>query len=218
MRLTLPIALLALSLSTGCRSSVWSTSIQGEGPYISLDRPIEEFDAISLEGGWQLDVRVGEMTSVVIHADENLHEYIATDVKDGRLRIYFLEGVSTSNTLRAEVSTPHLHRLSIAGSGKLNVTGVDAKDFSISIAGSGKGSISGHTESLDVSIAGSGNLELYDLEANDVSIDISGSGSVQTTASRTLDVNIAGSGRVRYHGQPDVSVSQSGSGSVRQGD
>jgi len=218
MRLTVSIALLALTLSSGCRSSVWSTSIQGEGPHLSLERPIEEFDAISLEGGWTLDVRVGEMTSVEIQADENLHEYIATDVEDGRLRIHFLESVSTSNPLRAVISTPHLHRLSIAGSGKLNVTGVAAQDFSISIAGSGKGSISGHTERLDVSIAGSGNLELYELEADDVSIDIAGSGSVQTNARRSLDVDIAGSGRVRYHGQPEVSVSQSGSGSVRQGD
>ncbi len=218
MRLTLPIALLALSLSTGCRSSVWSTSIQGEGPHLALDRPIEEFDAISLEGGWTLDVRVGELTSVVIHADENLHEYIATDVEDGRLRIHFIENVSTSNPLRAEITTPHLNRLAISGSGKLNVTGIAAQDFSVSIAGSGRGSLSGRTESLEVNIAGSGNLELYDLEANEVSIDIAGSGTVHTSARRTLDVDIAGSGRVRYRGQPEVSVSQSGSGSVRQAD
>ena len=72
----------------------WSTSIQGEGPNLAIERPIESFDAISLEGGWELDVRVGELTSVVVQADENLHEYIATEVVDGRLRIRFLESVS----------------------------------------------------------------------------------------------------------------------------
>lgn len=218
MRLTLPLALLALTLTTGCRSSFWSTSIQGEGPNLAIERPIESFDAISLEGGWELDVRVGELTSVVVQADENLHEYIATEVEDGRLRIRFLESVSTSNPLRVEVSTPHLERLDVAGSGRLEVTGVDAQDFRISIAGSGRGTLAGRADTVSVSIAGSGDLDLYGLEADAVDVSIAGSGTVHAHANRSLDVDIAGSGRVRYHGQPELSVSQAGSGSVRRGE
>lgn len=188
--------------------------MQGEGPYIQSQRELPDFNGIELSGGMKLDVIVGGPTHVVIHADENLHEYIRTRVEDGVLEIDFTESVSSSNDFRAEISVPSLNSIEVAGSSQMNVTGIDAEDFELDVAGSAKGTMSGNVHKLEVDVAGSSKLQLFDLVAQSVKIDVAGSANIEVAAEQHLDVDIAGSGVVHYKGSPSVSIDQAGSAKV----
>ncbi len=216
----LPIAaslLLASSVLQGCGGTgLWSHSIRGEGPYTTTSRQVAEFEAISMAGGMQLDIRVGEQPRVVIHADENLHQYITTRVKEGVLKIEFEQSVSSENPFRAEIDVPSLQSLDVAGSSKIAMTGLREASFELDVSGSASGTFEGEVDELTIDIAGSSNLNCFELQAQTVSIDIAGSGKVRTSASDSLDVDVAGSGVVIYRGEPSVSIDQAGSARVMQ--
>jgi len=212
--LTFSALALGLLLGTSCSSSSWSTRVQGEGPFVPDQRQLADFDTIELSGGMRLDVEVGGPQSVIIHADENLHEYIRTRIEDGTLEIDFTESVSTQHELRAEIRVPELKGIEVAGSCKMTVTGIEAEHFEVDVAGAASGTLSGRAGGIDVDVAGSSDLDLSSLECREAVIDIAGSAKIDVAASDSLDVDIAGSGVVRYRGQPAVSLDQAGSGKV----
>jgi len=211
----LSLALASTALSS-CTSSALGTRIEGAGPYTSTERSVPDFKEISLAGGMKLDVRVGSGPRVVIHADENLHEYIKAEVDGDELEIWFEQPISTKNEMLAEIEVPSLKGLDIAGSSVMDVQGLSGESFSIEVAGSGRGTFQGAVDRLEVDIAGSSNLDLFAVEAKEASIDIAGSGKVRVHAQEVLDVDVAGSGTVLYRGDPKVTTDTAGSAKVER--
>jgi hypothetical protein len=211
---TFPLLLLA-TLATSCTFTGADRKIEGVGPQVQTERSLQAFERISMAGGMELDILVGEEQSVVIHADQNLHEYIETHIDGDTLKIRFTETISSSNDLRAEIRVPHLAAISIAGSSKMTIGGIEAEAFSIDLSGSTRATMTGQVVDLSVDVAGSCRLDLSALEAKAVSIDIAGSGKVEVAASDSLDVDVAGSAVVTYHGQPALTIDQAGSAKVR---
>ena len=213
IRLCLSLALAAFT-SLGCTSSSWGNRIEGDGVYVPNERSLQSFDRVKMSGGMKIDISVGGSQSVVIHADQNLQPFIRTRVEGGRLQIDFTESVSSSNSMRAEISVPSLAAIAISGSSEMNVSGIDEEEFSIDVSGSGKGTFSGRARVLEVDISGSGRLDLFELEADDVRVSVSGSGNLQVSASDALNVKSSGSGKVTYRGEPKLQATVSGSAKV----
>ena len=206
--------LLASTLFSSCNTSLFDSTIRGEGPFIEVQREIESFDRISIEGGMQLNVVVGEPQAVVIHADTNLHQYIRTRIVDNTLKIDFTQSVSTPNHFMADIHVPTLAGISISGSSNLNIRNIDGASFSLDAAGSISGSLAGKTTALEIDIAGSSKLDTYALQTEKVTIDVAGSANLKVQASDQLDVDGAGSIRVTYRGAPAVTWDLAGSGKV----
>lgn len=103
--------------------------------------------------------------------------------------------------------------VSIAGAGDLAV-GLAAESFSGSIAGAGKIVLTGTCKKLVLRTSGAGDWDSQSVAAEDVTLSISGSGTGKVNASKLLSVSIAGSGDVKYLGSPEVKESIAGSGSV----
>jgi hypothetical protein len=214
LRNLLPL-FLASSLFTACNVVGWNTTIQGKGPFTENQRQLGSFDRISLSGGMELDVVVGNEQSVVVHANGNLQEHIRTRIEGSTLKIDFTESVSCNGKLRAVISVPSLVGIEISGSSRLNVSHIASDDFYLDVSGSVGGVLEGKTGNLEVEISGSGKLEAFALQAQRVYIDVSGSGRLEVNASVHLDVNVSGSVDVTYYGKPDVNIDQSGSARVR---
>ncbi len=189
-------------------------------------------------------VRQGSPQRVEVEASAADQAKVETEVEGGSLRVgRRREGRNMFGTERFEgpvtvyVTAPSLTALGVAGSGDLKVEGpVQAGDFRVSVAGSGNLELTQLTaQKLETSLAGSGNILLGgscpqhrigisgsgnvradELRTDDTSVRISGSGSARTNAAKTLASRISGSGDVLYRGSPQVSSSKSGSGSVRR--
>lgn len=62
--------------------------VKGNGNVIEQSRDVADFNAINASEGLNVFLKQGKENKVVVKADENLHEYILTEVKDGTLNIH----------------------------------------------------------------------------------------------------------------------------------
>lgn len=202
-----------LTLALSACSNVFA--VEGSGIEATQLRKVERFERVRVEGSADAIVRVGDAQQVAVTGDDNLLEHVFTRVDDGTLEIGMKSGsYRTRNGLRVEITVPRLTGASIAGSGDLDLHGIDSDAFDVSIAGSGAVKGAGRTQRLAVAIAGSGDALLFDLAARSADVAIAGSGDVDVNVSDEIDAQIVGSGSVRYRGEPRVKRSVAGSGEV----
>jgi hypothetical protein len=218
-RMSLAVPILMSLVTVGClintSSSCSFMGITGSGVMKTETREVPDFKRISTAGSINVDATVGSPKSVAVTVDDNLMQYVTTEVVDGTLKVGMKSGnYSPSKGFKVTVTTAELEKVSIAGSSDVDVKGLKGSEFAAHISGSGDIHATGHVDKLDASISGSGDLKLADLESRDAKIKISGSGDARVNATETLDVHIAGSGDVRYRGQPKVTRSIAGSGNV----
>jgi Putative auto-transporter adhesin, head GIN domain len=210
---------------------------KGSGPIKTEVRNVNGFKGIELDLAGEVEVRVSDTYSVEVQAQENLLPLLRTEVENGRLKIYFGENVSYSESLKVLVSGPAFNDLSIGGSGKISVlTPIQSERMNIDIAGSGdvlipqatfgavecsisgSGSIElgGTANATQAAIGGSGDIRAKQLATNELRASIAGSGSVTAHVVQVLKADIAGSGDIFYSGEPTVESNVSGSGSVKK--
>ena len=95
--------------------------IPGSGTAKSESRTIAEFDQIEIEGIGTINVTFGETPSVRLSFDDNLLEYVTTDVENGVLKVSLRESISSNNSLMIDVVTPKLTQVKIEGVAKVFV-------------------------------------------------------------------------------------------------
>ncbi len=237
---TLVATLVVAALTSGCVLTGNRVTIDGSGIAATETRELTVFTRIAIEGSGDAVVLFGQEPSIIVQADDNLLEYILTDVEDGTLKLRLRHpdkhaSFRNRTAIRYTITTPSVEALGIAGSGSVNCTGLHAAEFDIDIAGSGTitlddmtcgtvtidiaGSgdvrMSGVADRQSIDIAGSGNISAGDLKTERTRIEIAGSGDATVWATERLNVSIAGGGDVRYYGSPSLSKSVDGMGSVR---
>ena len=213
-KISLCLAVLSLPALSGCMMNF----IEGSGVSATETRTLTDFDSISLAGSGDVSVVKGDEFKVVVEADDNLMQYVKTEVNGRDLGLAmessFKNPIRTKTTVRYTVTCPELKSVSVAGSGDINAEDFETDEFSIAIAGSGDVKLTGSANKLDISIAGSGDCKLQDFVVKNAEISVAGSGTARIRAEETLDVSIAGSGDVYYYGKPKVSQSIMGSGNI----
>jgi hypothetical protein len=213
--------------------------VRGEGPVKTESRTASDFHAVSVEIPGLVEVSVSDRYSVEVQAQENILPLLKTEVENGKLRLYFEENVSQTKDLKVRISAPSFDelaiggsgtiktlstlngerlKLSIGGSGDIDVPQAEVGNMECSIAGSGNIRVGGKTGDVQFEIAGSGDIAAKELVATTGKVAIAGSGSVTCNVSQTLKASIAGSGDVYYTGAPSVDTDVSGSGKVKKVD
>jgi hypothetical protein len=226
-------------IATNLNAQVFTKKITGNGKLITENRSLSDYDKINVAGSFDVILIKGKEGGISIKADENLLEYIETDVENGHLKIQPKKGYQLRSTKNIIITVPfetidaislagsgNVHskdvlnisdlNLNLAGSGEINLP-VSSKNLTSQIAGSGNIKLSGNSDVLNCEIAGSGNLEGSDLKATASHINIAGSGNVKIHAISEIHAKIVGSGNVIYTGNPTIEKSKSvGSGSIRK--
>lgn len=228
---TVLIALIAIN------TNAFSKKIKGNGNVITENRTTESYDEISVGGSFEVELISGKEGNITIEIEENLAEYLITEVKKGELKVHWKKGinVSTNKTIRITIPFEEIEGVSLAGSGRLfskatisaenlslSMAGsgdmeltIDTQDLKTSLAGSGSMNLEGSADSMESSLAGSGDLAGFGLVVGNTAISLAGSGTVKATINGTLNVAIAGSGDIYYKGNPKTeTIKVSGSGSV----
>ncbi len=212
--------------------------VRGSGNLVTEEREVSDFDRVELNGAGELIIEQGDSEALTVETDDNLMQYIRTEVRDGRLvleikpslNIMFMEKLIYRLTVKelrevqisgsGKVTMDRLEtdelKIGTSGSGKFEFGDLQANSLSARTSGSGQFIIAGKVEETNVDINGSGKFNCPDLESTNTDVSISGSGEVTTWTSGKLDVNISGSGSVRYYGNPQTNQSISGSGSVKK--
>ena len=208
----------------------------GSRNLISESRNVSGFERVEVSGGGSMDIIQDGTESLTIETDDNVMQYITSDVRGGTLhlgmdfgmhsflpsRLHFtlhvkdLTGITTSGSWDVVIESIQTGTLSIviSGSGKVNINALTADELDTTISGSGELDLSGDAKQQSINISGSGKYLAGDLRTEAATVGISGSGNVTVWTSATLTVHISGSGDVSYYGSPQVSFDQSGSGNI----
>jgi len=212
-------------------------SVRGSGNVVEQERQVSGFNKIKLSDQGTVYVEFGDSEALLIEAEDNLLEYLESEVEGDTLKIGVKERVNLrpKEPINFYVTLKKLDALDISGSGKMQVPEISVTSFSIDISGSGDVDMTAlYAASLDVEISGSGKVDIEGGEVEDQDIDISGSGrynarDVQSGRTKIevsgsgeatvrvrdhLEVDVSGSGDVRYLGAPTVDEDVSGSGDV----
>jgi len=150
--------------------------IYGNGDVVSEERMIGEFSGLKVSSGIDVVMKQGDHISLLLEADENLHDAIKTEVSDNTLKIY------TSKKIRR------------ARSSKVYLMYKDLNSIKVSSAGDVWGENTLHTEHIRIDLSSAGDLKLK-LEADEVNCDISSSGDVRLSGSTNrLDADLSSAG------------------------
>ena len=78
--------------------------------------------------------------SVSVENDDNLLQYVVTEVKNGTLNVYYKDGYSINNDhAKVYVTVPSLDKLGVSGSGDITTQGIlkNSKQIEMNVSGSG---------------------------------------------------------------------------------
>lgn len=232
----LAIIIILLTFTANVDAQWYGKKIKGNGNVVTKTRNVSEYDQIAVAGSFDVKLVAGKEGNLTIKVEENLLEYLITEVKDGKLKIKWEKDVNINTTKELLVTVPFedIEAVSLAGSGdvfsedtiktgnlKVSLAGsgdiklnINASNISSAVSGSGDIKLMGSSQSLKCAIAGSGDIDGYELESNNVEVSIAGSGDIKVNAKENLKARISGSGDVYYKGNPKQDVKVSGSGSV----
>ena len=143
-------------------SSSLFAQIRGNGNVVQDQRNVSAFSGIVVKSGIDLFVKQGNNISLEIKADENLQQYIITEVKDNILYVYVEKNrnIWNSHAMDAYVTVKDINSIKVSGGG-------DVESESIV-----------KTDGIKIGISGGGNLE-FELEAKKAHCAVSGGGDVE---------------------------------------
>lgn len=208
--------------------------IDGDGPIISEELFLDDFDGIRLELSARVVITQGPTQSVVVEGKQNIIDELDLDVRGGIWEIETNECVSDIGNMTFFITIPVIRSLTIAGSGEIvspevlvvddiDVSilgsgdidlGLDADDIEAIISGSGQIRLEGIADDIDIEIDGSGDYRGFNMETRTAFVRIAGSADVNLRVLEELIVRISGSGDVRFRGNPALDVIINGSGEV----
>ncbi|ETN96557.1 Putative auto-transporter adhesin, head GIN domain [Zhouia amylolytica] len=220
--------LFALTITSAASAQWWgSKKVNGNGKVTTETRKVGDYDTVSMAGFFDVVLVKGSEGKITIEAEENLLEYIVTEVDGDQLKIKTEKGynLSTSRGKKILITVPFedISGVYLSGSGDIvSKNEIKATNFTTSlsgsgdiklslnsdtveanVSGSGDISVTGYTSSFECAISGSGDIHAYDLKAKDVSVSISGSGDAKVHCNGgKLKTRIVGSGDVKYQGNP----------------
>jgi hypothetical protein len=231
---------ITLALTLFCIAAIHAQKkIKGNGNVVTIERTTGDYNGISASGFYDISLIDGKEGNIVLTGEDNILDYIATEVKGGILVIKSRDNKNLSPSRGESVSiiipVVEIYKIRLSGSGNfignnnlktndmdIQVSGaknidlsIDATDISVATSGSSNILLKGSTEEFKVRSSGSSNVKAYELEAKDAALELSGSSDVELTVAESLTSRVSGSGTIRYRGNPHkVSNQISGSGSV----
>jgi hypothetical protein len=213
---------------------------RGSGNVISQTREVSGFDALSVEYPAQVLIQQGSSESIKIEAEDNLMPNLKTEVRNGRLEVFYKrendKHVNPTKTVKITILVKDLRDVdfssagdviieklktdnldvSLSGAGSLKLDAIQVKGLGVSLSGAGSATASGTADRLDLSISGFGDFDGAELHDQDAQVSISGAGSATVWVDNDLTAEVSGAGSVSYYGTPSVSRQISGVGNVTQ--
>lgn len=231
--------LLAMITLVSCHVN-FNDSIKGNGNIKTETRNVGSFHGVDGSNAVRIVFSVGE-PSVKVETDENLQQYIKTEVKDGILHVYQEDNTSLQSTKSVTifVSANTLDKIDISGASEFRMEGrvtmesgveieasgaskvtldVKAPSINTSVEGASELKLAGETRDFNVEASGASSVQAYDLATENATADASGASSIKVFASVKLDADASGASDIRYKGNPALTSKDSGAGSVKKAD
>ena len=210
--------------------------IQGSGDITTETRELAEFDRVVFSSEGTVMLTQAEELSLSIEADDNLHQYLVTDVSNGVLTISTTENtdVAPSRTMKFRIGVVDLSGIELRGAGTITADTVQSSAIEVVLSGTGDvvikqlradevtvnhtgvGTIqvAGETDLQEVVASGTGDYDGSDLVCRTATVEASGLAEVTVNVTDDLQITASDSGAVSFYGSPTVEQDISDSGVV----
>jgi hypothetical protein len=233
----LVFSILACTVTTN--GGTGSQTVRGSGTVVEENRNVSNLSGVKLTMPGTLYITMGNGESLRIEAEDNLLQYIQTDVRAGTLSIQTRQGINLQATrpIKYYLTADRLNAIVISSSGDVEIGDLESESFSVTITGSGDLSIASlEGTSLQVNISSSGNVDIpagqvqqqkiiisssgeyraRDLVSAEAEVTLSSSGTATVRVSDRLSGRLSSSGEIYYIGNPEVNVRRTSSGRAVQ--
>ena len=232
----LTAAIVVLSISA-CTNAQFRNTVRGNGHVITKERKTDNFTGVRVSSGIDIYLKQGTDMSISVEADENLQEYILTEVKNGVLNVYTDANIRNAERKRVYVTMKDIKSVrtssagdvigetpvksdrlelsaSSAGDIKLEVT---ANEIKINISSSGNITLTGEADMLEADLSSAGDLNAFDLKVRDADISASSAGDADVNVTEKITARSSSAGNINYMGNPKYIDSHSSSaGSIHK--
>jgi hypothetical protein len=232
-RLTKGILLLFVAtMFASCGADLFNR-IEGNRNVITEKRQIDNnFSRVKVSSGIDLYIKQGSKVSLTVEADENLHDYIMTEVNGDQLRIYVDGNIWRAKARKVYLTVTDLEELkatsgsdvysqSILKSQDLVVSTSSGADMNIEVeadnvkSSSSSGSdlkITGTSKTHSTSATSGSSINAYGLESKEVTAKVSSGADIGVYASESIDARASSGGDIRYKGSPEKVNKKTSSG------
>ena len=205
--------------------------VKGNGQVIIQDRALHDnFHAVHASNGLNVSIIAGDVASLEVEADENLHEIIVTEVSNGTLKITTNKNIGRSTKKNVYVTYTSLNSLyasagadieakDVLKAQKLDLLSNSGGDIDIEVlseyitasaSSGGDIELKGKSINIDASANSGGEVDAKHLEVLHANTKASSGGSVKVNARETLKANADSGGKVEYYGTPKETEIQAG--------
>ncbi|MBS9464191.1 DUF2807 domain-containing protein [Flagellimonas sp. 389] len=231
------IALLVSIFATSCNFDInFGDGKKGNGEVVEESRNVsEDFTIISASEGLDVFVTQDQEFKISVEADENIIDLIATDIKDGKLRIHALENIGRA-TKKIYVSLPEITALksssgsdlivqNVIKSEKIELDASSGSDLHVELiavevsadASSGADiKIAGKTDSFYADASSGADIRARELMAKTCNADASSGSDISVNVSESLVADASSGADISYTGEASVKKKKSVSGSVHK--
>jgi hypothetical protein len=175
------------------------------------DFDFTNFDSISVEGVYLLDIRAGDTFSIRTEATDEDAKWQDVTLKGSTLHLGMKKSKSkrwnkndNSSGVRAIITMPRLIDLDVAGVATGTISAFTGGNVDVDIAGVSELTLSGTCDRLDIDMAGVGEVDGQALKCDDVDADLGGVGSLSVYASTSIDASAGGLGSIEVYGDPEM--------------
>lgn len=222
------VVLVIAAVTAACAVPFQPRMAKGSGDIIVENRKVSGFDKILITGVGRIILTQGNSESLSVETDDNLMEYIKTEVNGDTLEIGFKDNVvfSSGSGRTAidptdgfifRISVIDLQKISISGAADIEMEKIKTDNFDISLSGAGQVSIDDlDSGTLNVLVSGAGDVNLAGRVKNQV-VRLSGVGRYQAfnLESQETSVTISGAGGAEVWVMDELDVTISGAGDVK---
>jgi hypothetical protein len=233
---SLTVAIIILAVSSCVNGQFWK-SVQGHGHVVSKERKTDSFTGLKVSSGIDVYLKQGDNVTVTVEADENLHEYILTEVRGGVLNVYSEYNIRDAERKKVYVTMKEINSVKTTSAGdvigetpinaeRLELTAssagdikleTHAKNIDIDISSSGDISLSGETDMLKADLSSAGDLKAYDLKAREADVSVSSAGDADVNVSERISARASSAGDINYKGDPKyVDAHSSSAGGIHR--
>lgn len=231
------IAIGATLILSSCNLNI-STGENGNGNVVTEERNIsEDFNEVRGSAGLDVYLTQGDENKILVEADENLHQYIETNIENGRLHVTTSHNIGNSKAKKVYVTFKQLNTIEASSGADVignsvikseNLTlksssGADlnvevfAKDLSAKSSSGADLEVSGKASSLMADASSGSELNAKELLVVTCNAEASSGAGVTVNVKEKLETHVSSGGDINYYGNPvSVNSNKSHSGSVNK--
>jgi hypothetical protein len=219
-RIIILIAGLLLIVLSSCVKDLFC--VNGNGIIEVERRRLTSFDQIQNSTSFEVVYNKADTLGASIRAEQNIIEYIETNVQDGILEIRTKPGticLDCTEQPKITISSPNLNGAVISGSGELFADTMAGETVTLKVSGSGDLSVQyAISDDSNLTLSGSGSISVTQLFCMNADMHISGSGNITVSGeSENEHLRISGSGSIHAYDFPvqSATITISGSGDAQ---